>query len=379
MSPTAALTPWALVTATAGLIAFQLGLLTLVGRERKSPHIINRAFPIFLVCLLVAAVSVAASVLPTEWTTRVLSLAAGLLVFAILLSLFSVYRIAIRFVYFVDSVNPKYFWGIRQLRRWWGNMRSPRPTYQHNTVPVPDDLRDELVASLKAEFGDLVQMRDDTDLRSLAVATEHQWQSNRILAELARAFLVHGFSVQYMTTSRHPIEFVTFLRQCLADKGVQWPNVARQVVVVDAYSPHFAFIDSIYPKKTQQLQALDVTCVTSTMTYAGVHSASSDAFNRIKAQMARTPRDSRQPTLVIYENLYALADLESAEQYRIFVRHVLPSERMWDGMFTVFIECSQPEADWSLLHSYAAMKVDLRRTDQLPHPVGTILIPQKGK
>jgi hypothetical protein len=42
--------------------------------------------------------------------------------------------------------------------------------------------------------------------------------------------------------------------------------------------------------------------------------------------------------LVLYEGCTALIDLESNEQYRIFVRHVLPSERLWGGMFTVFVE-----------------------------------------
>ena len=98
--------------------------------------------------------------------------------------------------------------------------------------------------------------------------------------------------------------------------------------------------------------------VRSRRTYAGMHTASSRAFNKIRAQLKQTERG---PTLVIYEDCYALADLESSEQYRIFVRHVLPSERIWDGMFTVFLESLQPEYDWRLLHGYASMKLDLRR------------------
>ena len=83
--------------------------------------------------------------------------------------------------------------------------------------------------------------------------------------------------------------------------------------------------------------------------------------------MAKAGQQERHPILVIYEDSYALADLESPEQYRIFVRHVLPSERMWDGMFTVFLETAQPEYDWRLLHSYASMKLDLRRSEKAGH------------
>src|SRR5207248_185942 len=72
-------------------------------------------------------------------------------------------------------------------------------------------------------------------------------------------------------------------------------------------------------------------------TYAGVHTAIAVAFNKIKAADTRT-RETRTPTLLLYEGCSALIDLESDQQYRIFVRHVLPSERLWGGMFTVFVE-----------------------------------------
>jgi hypothetical protein len=43
------LAPTSILTATAGLIAFHIGLYTLVGRERKSPYIINSVFLVFSV------------------------------------------------------------------------------------------------------------------------------------------------------------------------------------------------------------------------------------------------------------------------------------------------------------------------------------------
>ncbi len=54
------LTPWNILAATAGLVAFHMGLYTLIGRERKSPYVINRAFPVFLVCLVVASIAILA-------------------------------------------------------------------------------------------------------------------------------------------------------------------------------------------------------------------------------------------------------------------------------------------------------------------------------
>jgi hypothetical protein len=93
------------------------------------------------------------------------------------------------------------------------------------------------------------------------------------------------------------------------------------------------------------------------MTYAGLHSAASRAFNQIPKQARH---EDRRPTLVIYEDAYALADLESPEQYRIFIKHVLPSERMWGGMVTVFVETAQPKNDWEVLRAYSSVSLDLR-------------------
>jgi hypothetical protein len=199
--------------------------------------------------------------------------------------------------------------------------------------------------------------RDNLYPRSLAVAVQHQGQGNQLLAELALAFLKRNFTVQYLTASRHPIEFIDFLKNFMTERDRRLEELRTYIVVIDAYSPHFAFLDSIYPKKNRDLATLGITRITSDMTYAGMHSAASKAFNTIQKQIESTDRN---PTLVIYEDTYALSDLESAEQYRIFVRHVIPSERMWDGMFTVFLESAQLEYDWNLLQAYASMRLDLR-------------------
>ncbi len=350
------LTPWSILTATAGLIAFLIGLYTLVARDRKSPYIINSVFPIFLLCLVIAALSVTAALLPSAIAQWTLFTSAILLVVTFLYSAFRVFQIAIRFVYFVDGVRLRQMPGIRQWRR-RKSLHSPKSTYAHNAIRIADDLKDEIVDALK-KFGDKSwENRSELDPQALAVAIEHQGQGNSLLADLACAFLTRGFTVQYLTASRHPIEFIVYLRRFLESKSKDWLDNASHIVVIDAYSPHFGFLDSIYPKKDRELEGLNITSVISKQTYAGMHSASSRAFNVIQEQVKH---DTRKPTLVIYEEAYALTDLESPEQYRIFVRHVMPSERMWDGMFTVFLESTQPEADWKMLQAYASMRLDLR-------------------
>jgi len=63
--------------------------------------------------------------------------------------------------------------------------------------------------------------------------------------------------------------------------------------------------------------------------------------------MSEAKQTVRKPTLTIYEGTNALVELESTEQYRIFIRHLLPSERLWGGMFTFVIESVISELDLS--------------------------------
>lgn len=320
MTVASILTPAGLLTATAGLIAFHIGLLTLVGRERKSPYVINSVLPIFLLCLFVVAISlVAALVSPLvaffgyslpplmkyAFIDSILYAGGWSLTIAVLWSFYHVYRIAIRFVYFIDSINPRHLPVIRHARRYW-EMRHSTPTYAHNPIPFPSPLAKELVDTLRQLSQNALPEEGEKDLRSLAVVTDYQSQSNKLLATLALTFLHQKFSVQYMSASRHPIQFIEHLRAYAVANGHTWQTLAKQIVVIDAYSPHFAFIDSIYEVKTRALAALDVTCINSSMTYAGMHSASTSAFQAIRKQMGR---DYRQPTLVIYEDSYALSDL----------------------------------------------------------------------
>jgi hypothetical protein len=352
-----ALSPWPILTATGALTAFHIGLYTLVGRERKSPYLINSIFPIFLFTLVVATIVVISTLVAPEYQSVLIFSSKFILALALIYSFVVVFRVTIRFTYFVDSISLKHLPVIRFLRR-LPQRFGTRPTYAHDPIPIPNDLEREIIEILKPSGESNNFSLEEVNLKSLAVKTSHQNQCNELLVKLALLFLNHDFTIQYLTASRHPIEFIEILKDTIDKSKIAWAQHAKKIVVIDAYSPHFGFIDSIYEKKTRSLEGLNVNCETSKMTYAGMHSASSRAFNTIQEKAGKGA--VRKPTLVIYEGAYALTDLESPEQYRIFVRHVLPSERMWDGMFTVFVESSQPEIDWNLLKSYTSMMLDLR-------------------
>src|SRR6266852_943219 len=159
-----------------------------------------------------------------------------------------------------------------------------RATYPTNPTKIRNDLRQELLTILDRSDPVSVSGAGDQDMRSLAVATDRISRANPLLIDLAIAFLKQGCSVQYMAASRHPIELVDELVASCEKASLDFPPLAKRIVVVDAYSPHFAFKDKIYWNKAKELTARNITFHPSRMTYAGIHTSSSRAFKTIRTQ-----------------------------------------------------------------------------------------------
>jgi hypothetical protein len=354
-------TPWSLLTATGAILAFLIGFYTLIGRERKSPYLINSVFGIVILSLVGAVIDLLALVV-VQYQQVLVVMGEIILLLVVIIVALRIYKIYMRFVLFVDSPNPKQWYMVRWVKNWMRSLRHKKP-YEHNAVAVPDTLKAAIVEILSVD-GKSMEERDGLAPNSAAIALAHQGQANKYLAKIAKAFLFEGFAVQYVAASRHPIELIKYLKdQCEEDKRDSWKTTANLVVVVDAYTKHFGFTDSIYFDATRELKAMGVSYLAPAESYAGLHSATSQAFNKLQKQAKKSGSSSdnvRKPALIIYEDCYAITDLESSDQYRIFLRHVLPSERAWNGMFTVVAETVQAENDWKLLTSYTAFALDLR-------------------
>ena len=334
------------------LLAFVMAFYALIARERKTPYMVYNVYSITFIILWALAFAITSSVFDVQWLKY---FSVAILGVGTVYVYFRVWTEQNRHLYFRNDHLFRNL-SIPRLYIWTKYLVQKKPKYEHNAKEFPPALFESLKSLSVFGNGQIEEMLKHhegiVDMSfSAAFEIPSLIQTDSILTRVAAAFLEHECYVQYTCCSRHPTEFLSQLKhfwQTQSHENLTWKAISQRVVLVDAYTRHFGFTDSIYPKRKRQFAADCLNIVDSKATFAGVHTAIAQAFNCIK----RVDADGlRTPTLVIYDGCHALADVESEEQYRIFLRHVVPSERLFGGMFTIFAETSIKESDEVVLRS----------------------------
>jgi hypothetical protein len=348
------------------LLAFIVAFYALVARERKTPYLTNTiyssAFLVLFALILMLLVPLLDSL--NQVFGRVMLIGSNSILFISAGNIaLKIWRVHNRHVNFRDDNLIKNLFFIRKPRNLLRSIKDT-PSYEYDAPRLSLSLIDSLKSNLEIDNLQLLlaeeRLKSPNELgtsMSAIYRVSSLIDSDKALINLAVSLLRDGWAIQYTTCIRHPYEFVLKLKQAIEslDSKPTWRELLKNIVVVDAYTPHFGFTDSIYLELTRRLRKLGVSSVTSAPSYAGIHTATAKAFNKLKKN---NEGKMRIPALVVYENPYALVDLESVEQYRIFIRHVLPSERLWGGMFTFVIESSIRDEDLKVLRGYADIFVD---------------------
>lgn len=343
------------------LLAFVIAFYALVARERKSPYIVNSIHQSVLTVLVVLAVAIAAVLLGIENRvgSSLYQVAHLLLFLGVSLILAKVLNIFNRQVNLRDDKPIRNLAAIRAIKNKIRDLRS-KPQYEHQSKTLSDDLVTQLgrseIFSLAEKSFKLSDVIDSNGSCSIALVTRTNRSVDRNLVSLISTFLAGGGLFQYTVADRHPISLVSALK---SDLGNKWDDIASNVYAVDAFTPHFGFTDSIYYVQRKKLtQTYGIKLIISEPTFAGIHTSTARAFNMAKKASSD---QIRRPTLLVYEGLSALIDLESLEQYVIFIRHLIPSEKLWGGMLTVVCEKPGPNHKphvEAVLNQYVDLKLD---------------------
>lgn len=348
------------------LLVFLISFYALTARERKTPSVVASIYS--LVALVIASVLFRIIAKLTLWSLPLSSaleqLSYLLLILSVAAVLFGIWRLHNRVRNFRTDNLFKNLSIIRRLRLKWRKLKA-RKAYEHDVDPIPPELLQTITefpefegSGIDLDSGPLENGGQEFS-RSIAVISPSYVAGDELSVKIAYEFLNAGTWVQYTACSRHPAEFIEALYSHCEKKERSWSDLADRIVVVDGFTPHFGFTDSVHWEMNHHLaRERRIKVITTSQSFAGIHSGAAKAFNELKQrQDGNTPR---QITLVCYEGVSALADFESLDQYRIFIRHVVTSERLWGGMITLFLEdrtCEERER--RLLSSYVSACLEL--------------------
>lgn len=351
----------------AGLLAFVLAFYTLAARERKTPYLLESVYSAciwILIAAVLAMLSIALRPVPsilgyTDVSQRIGTVSAWFLIVAAIRVVLRIISVHNRHIHFRDDNMIGNIQFVRWVKSGLKRLRGKK-TYEHHYIPVPSGLRKK-IEEIFTKYGasaETTSLDPDNGPQSVVVVASSLSRVDEFLKELAVAFTEAECWTQYMPFSRHPFEFFNYLERQLS-KDDLWNKLIGKIVIADAFTPHFGFADTTCEEKTALIKQHNIHVETNRSSYAGAHSASANAFNVIKAK--RGKGGDRMTALVVYEGAHALVTVESIEQYRLFVQHVIPSERLWGGMLTVFIEVEPVStSDIQLLRSHADRFIDMR-------------------
>lgn len=350
--------PSTLLALSAALLAFLLGFYSLVGKERRSPYISSLIYYPILLLMATGVLAFAAEMARPQGLGGVagpyLGFAACItFLVALVVTTRDVLKIVTRDLLLRDDRWWDSIPGVKRIRKWfarrgWRRTSRKGKTYETTAIELPRDVIKNVAEYLgytgsENVFDEVAKGPTESQSFSILRTIENHRESLDCLVNAAMMFLKKGFYVQITTCIRNPFEIGKMLENVwrVSDQQEDWNEARSRVILVDAYYPHFGFKDSTHVvAKAATEDGIGISCIESGPSFAGIHSASASAFNKTKQRIKERigSEAARPPCLVLYEGLMALIDLESAEQYNVFVRHVIPSERMWGGMLTVFLE-----------------------------------------
>ena len=151
-----------------------------------------------------------------------------------------------------------------------------------------------------------------------------------IIVSFIKEAILEGDTVDYITTYKSPFEF------CNSVKEQEISTVTKKLSIIDCFSPHYSFDDKVtkFAKQNYEKKGFKFFDAES---FAEIHTAANDSWYRFRKVCKEEENSYRIPHRTIYDSLSSLIHFSSDEQYLLFIRHVLSSEKSY-GMISLIIE-----------------------------------------
>lgn len=139
-----------------------------------------------------------------------------------------------------------------------------------------------------------------------------------------------GDTVDYITTYKSPLDF------CKAIPEQEIYTITRKLSIIDCFSPHYSFDDKVMKFAKQDLIQKGFKFFEAE-SFAEVHTAANNSWYRFRKICQAEENSYRIPHRTVYDTLSSLISFSSEEQYLLFLRHVISSEKSY-GMISLLIE-----------------------------------------
>lgn len=148
-------------------------------------------------------------------------------------------------------------------------------------------------------------------------------------------------TVDYISTLKQPLEIPQKISGKIADKDLT--KITKKLSIIDCFSPYYAFDDKILKIGKEECKEKGFKFYESD-SFAAIHTATNDSWYRFREQCKAEENSFRVPHRTIFNTLSSLIRFSSEEQFFLYLRHVLSSEKAY-GMITLLIEPKSLKSD----------------------------------
>ena len=183
----------------------------------------------------------------------------------------------------------------------------------------------EWIKEINKDGGAILLLYDEENCNYLETVTDY------ILSTLQ-----NDETVDYISVLKHPLEVPNKLSVLVGDKSIT--DLAKRLSIIDCFSKYCAFDDRVLSLKKQEYVDKGFAFFDAD-SFASIHSAMTSSWYRFRNQQKQQQSQFRIPHRSIFNTLSELTRYSSEEQYLLFLKHVISSEKEY-GMITLIVEPS---------------------------------------
>ena len=157
---------------------------------------------------------------------------------------------------------------------------------------------------------------------------------DEIIVKYIKEVIANSETVDYISVLQQPLIIANKIKDTTATDKLK--AITDRLSIIDCFSPHYAFDDKSFEKDKNNLTAYGFMFYDA-YSFAELHSAINTSYGRFKEICKKENNLIRKPHRTIVPNLSSLIRFSSEEQYLLYLRHMLSSEKSYE-MITLLIE-----------------------------------------